>query len=73
MQILSPYDSEKTRRLTLRNFKVALNGLKALTQYQIDNLTKYLDKEDDGFVSIDEFDVGIRGVHVPLSSTGSFG
>lgn len=69
---MSPYDMEKTRNLTLRNFKAGLNSLKALSQYQIDNLAKYLDKEDTGFISIDDFDVAIRGQHVPLSSTGSF-
>ena len=31
-----------------------------LTQFQIDNLTKFLDTENDGFVSVDKFDVELR-------------
>lgn len=69
---MNHYDNEKTGRLSLRNFKYALNSIKALSQYQIDNLAKYLDKENDGFISVNEFDVSVRGVAVPLSSTGSF-
>lgn len=63
---------EKTKNLTLRNFKVGVHELKCLNQYQIDNLAKYLDKGDDGYISIDEFDIAIRGQHVPGSSSTSF-
>jgi TnpA family transposase len=34
--------------------------LKLLTQYQVDNLTKYLDTNDDGFIMVDHFDVEMR-------------
>ena len=70
--LLQAYDSEKTKNLTLRNFKIGINSLKSLTQYQIDNLAKFLDKQDEGYISIDEFETSLRGVIVPLSSTGSF-
>lgn len=69
---MSPYDMEKTRNLTLRNFKAGVHSMKCLSSYQIDNLAKYLDKDDTGFISIDDLDVAVRGIHVPLSSTGSF-
>ena len=51
--------------MTLRNFKHALHSLKVLTQYQIDNLTKFLDSDDDGFVSVDKFDAELRAVQLP--------
>ncbi len=69
---MSMYDMEKTRNLTLRNFKAGIHAMKCLSLYQIDNIAKYLDKEDTGFISIDDLDVAVRGIHVPLSSTGSF-
>lgn len=71
-QVLSPYDYEKVGSLTLRNFKVAINNLHALNQYSIDNLTRFLDKENHGFISINEVDVALKQQAVPLSSTGSF-
>lgn len=58
--ICAPYDSEGVKRLSLRNFKHALHSLKVLNQFQVDNLTKYLDKEDDGFISVDLFDAELR-------------
>ena len=33
LQVMTPYDYEKTGRLTLRNFKFAVNSIKALSQY----------------------------------------
>ena len=67
LQLLTPYDFEKTRNLSLRNFKVGLNSLKTLSEYQIHNLAKYLDKQDDGFISINDLDVAVRNAHVPIS------
>ena len=63
-QVLTPFDLEKNGRLTLRNFKWALNELKCLSLYEINNLARYLDKEDDGYISINEFDVAIRGTYI---------
>ena len=39
----------------MRTFKIAINSLKVLTQYNIDNLAKYMDKQNDGFVSTADF------------------
>ncbi len=66
--ICRDFDVEGIERLTLRNFKHALHSLKLLTQYQIDNLTKYLDTDDDGFISVDKFDVELRNVYVPTTA-----
>jgi Ca2+-binding EF-hand superfamily protein len=68
--ICKEFDVEGIDRLSLRNFKHALHSLKVLTQYQIDNLTKFLDTEDDGFISVDRLDVELRNVYVGQSSTG---
>ena len=66
--ICQEYDVEGLKRLSLRNFKHALHSLKVLTQYQIDNLTKYLDANEDGFISVDRFDVELRGMHLGITN-----
>jgi Ca2+-binding EF-hand superfamily protein len=68
--ICREYDVEKIEKLTLRNFKHALHALRVLSQYQIDNLTKYLDKYDDGFIAIDVFEEALRLVHAPTQGFG---
>ena len=65
--ICKEYDVENIDKLTLRNFKHALHALKLLSQYQIDNLTKYLDKADDGFIPIEVFEEALRLVHAPAN------
>ena len=67
--ICRDFDVEGIERLSLRNFKHALHSLRVLTQYQIDNLTKYLDKADDGFIPTEVFEETMRLVHVPLGGT----
>lgn len=57
--------------MTLRGFKISLHNLKLLNQFEIDNLTKYMDEQDDGFISIDKFDVELRNTHVPQANTMS--
>lgn len=45
-----------TDEVSIRTFKIAVNSLKVLTQYNIDNLAKYLDKDNnDGFISANGF------------------
>ncbi len=68
--ICREFDVEGIERLTLRNFKYALHSMKVLSQYQIDNLSKYLDKGDDGFVAVDVFEDALRLVHAPNASFG---
>ena len=69
--ICRDFDSEGIERLNLRNFKHALHSLRVLSQYQIDNLTKYLDKTDDGFIAVDVFEDSLRLVHAPTGNLGS--
>jgi hypothetical protein len=57
--------------VTLRGFKISLHKLKLLNQFEIDNLTKYMDEQDDGFISIDKFDVELRNTHVPQNLGGT--
>ena len=71
MMICNEYDVEGLHKLTLRNFKHALHSLRLLTQFQIDNLAKYMDTENDGYVSIDKFDVEIRGAVISGATTSA--
>lgn len=71
-QICKDQDTEGIQKLTLRGFKISLHKLKLLNQFQIDNLTKYLDTQDDGFIAIDKFDVELRNAMVP-NANASFG
>lgn len=71
-QICKEQDPEGIQKLTLRGFKISLHKLKLLNQFQIDNLAKYLDMEDDGFIAVDRFDVELRNTHV-ANQNASFG
>jgi hypothetical protein len=44
----------------LRSFKLAVYELKCLTLYQIDNLAKFLDVDNEGFISIQSFIVAVE-------------
>ena len=70
--ILTPFDQEKTGRLSLRNFKVAVHQLHCLNQYGIDNLARYMDKENEGFIAINQVDVAVKGATVHLTGTSTF-
>ena len=65
---LGEYDYDKVSVLNLRSMKKALFDLFVAQRYEIDNLVKFLDHDNDGFVTIDEFEkamrVGARGVTV---------
>lgn len=49
------YNSEKSSMINLFNFKTAVNSLKVLSQYNLDNLAKYLDKQNEGYIDIGDF------------------
>lgn len=75
--VLQAYDNEKTGRLTLRSFKLAIHQLKALNQYEIDNIARYFDKENEGFIAINDFEVSVKqalgkSYTNALNSSGSF-
>ena len=46
--------------ITIRTFKKALNSLQVLTQYSIDNLTKFMDKQNSGFITISDVNASIN-------------
>ena len=46
--------------VTLRGFKYGINSLKVLTQQQINNLSKYLDRKNNGFISIADVEKAIN-------------
>ena len=58
--MIAEFNTEQSELVTVRTFKIALNSLKVLTQYNIDNLAKYMDKQNDGFVSIADFSASVN-------------
>lgn len=54
-RFLQEANPEKSELITIRLFKITLNNLKLLTLPNINNLTKYMDKKNDGFISIGDF------------------
>jgi hypothetical protein len=48
-------NAENTEKINLRSFKIGLNNLQCLTLYNIDNLAKYMDIENEGFISLSDF------------------
>lgn len=57
--LLSKYNNEKTELMNQRAFKQALYSMGVLSQYAINNLTQHLDKSNEGFISIGDFDARI--------------
>lgn len=53
--LMDEHQSERTMLINMFNFKTAINSLKVLSQFNIDNLAKYMDKQNEGFVDIGEF------------------
>lgn len=58
-RFLQEFNSEQTELINLRAFKLAINSLKVLTQYNIDNLARFMDKNNEGYVSISEFSAAL--------------
>ena len=58
-RFLQEFNSEQTELINLRAFKLAINSLKVLTQYNIDNLARFMDKNNEGYVSISEFNAAL--------------
>lgn len=54
-EILAPFDKEKTKRLCLRNLKLALFQEFHLSQSEIEILIDHLAKDQSGYVSIEQF------------------
>lgn len=49
------HNSEKAEKINLRSFKKAIFELKCLTLYNIENLARYMDNDNEGFISIGNF------------------
>jgi len=54
------FNSENTTKINFRSFKKSVYELKCLTLYQIDNLAKFLDVDNEGFISIPNFIVAVE-------------
>ena len=57
--VLGPGHSKYPGEITLRGFKLAIHSLGCLTQQQVNNLAKYLDKRNDGMIQIQHVDDAI--------------
>ena len=53
--MVQKHNDTKAEFINVANFKRAIHGLKCLDQYSIDNLTKYMDTNNEGFVMISAF------------------
>lgn len=74
-RFLQDHNTEQTELINLRAFKLAINSLKVLTQYNIDNLARFMDKNNEGYVSISEFCAALNNAFsgdATLKSQGTF-
>lgn len=69
-KLMGEFNSEQTELINVRSFKLALNSLKVLSQYNIDNLAKHLDKNNEGFISIGHFEAEVKAA--TTTAQGSF-
>lgn len=49
----SHFDAPDT--ITTRKFKIAISNLKCISPYALNNLTKHMDSDNDGFISMNAF------------------
>ena len=49
------FNDQRAEIINIANFKKAIHSMKCLDQYAIDNLAKYLDENNEGFISISSF------------------
>ena len=54
-EMVQGFNDQRTEIINIANFKKAINSMKCLDQYAIDNLAKYLDENNEGFISISSF------------------
>lgn len=54
-KLLMEYNSDTTELINISSFKIAIHSLKCLGQYDIDNLTKSCDTNNEGYISIGSF------------------
>ena len=51
---------DKSELINIASFKMALHNLKCLALHDIDNLTKYMDKKNEGFIGIGDFTAAVE-------------
>lgn len=68
MSYMKEYNADKSEKINLRSFKIAINDLKCLTLYNIDNLAKYMDTENEGFISTNRFFASVNNSNTMGSS-----
>lgn len=54
-EMVQGFNDQRAEIIAIANFKKAINSMKCLDQYAIDNLAKYLDENNEGFISISGF------------------
>ena len=59
---------ESTELINIACFKLALNSLACLTPTDIDNLGKYMDEKNEGYISIMKFEQSVQNA-IPLGQT----
>ena len=57
---LKAFDTEVTQSLSTRNLKICLYSTFKLTNYEIENLVAYLDKDRNGYVTIAEIEAAVK-------------
>jgi hypothetical protein len=65
MKLIEQVNFNREDPITIRTFKSALNSLHVLTQYSIDNLTKFMDKQNSGFITISDVNASINSAFAP--------
>ena len=74
--VLGPGHSKYPGEITLRGFKLAIHSLGCLTQQQVNNLAKYMDKYNNGMIRIEEVELALADRYssaAPASSSGAGG
>lgn len=52
---IQSFNEERRELMNIANFKKAIHSMKCLDQYAIDNLTKFLDTNNEGYISVGNF------------------
>ena len=54
-KFLKGHNPDDAELINIASFKMAMHSLKCLALHDIDNLTKYMDEKNEGFISIGAF------------------
>ena len=67
-KLLMVHNADTTELINIASFKMAINSLKCLGGYDIDNLTKYMDSNNEGYISIGSFEAKVNTASMMGSS-----